>query len=185
MTGEKANKAIDRVIKVEGGYVNHPNDPGGSTNWGITQRTLDEYMDRLGADSFPVQFLAKYQARDIYRQRYWKPMRLSEIRHDTIAYALFDQGVNQGPRTAIRRAQFVINYAFRPDTRLVEDGLIGPKTIAAINDLGGETNFVIEYVKQSQLYYVKLARRNPGLIAFLKGWIKRTHHLLNLAMYGV
>ena len=175
-----SNKAIDHLFKVEGGYIKHPLDPGGATKYGITQRTLDNWQENQNTDSYHVAFLDKYEARQIYKEKYWEPMRLEELKWDNIALILLDQGVNQGPRVAVQRAQRVLNEIKR-GCDLKMDGILGKKTLKEINTLQNPISFCIMYVKYSQLYYIDLVKKNKKLLAFIKGWIMRSHRLLDLS----
>lgn len=160
--------ALEQVLKNEGGYVDHPLDKGGPTNYGITQKTLSDFLGREATkeeiESLTLDVVAK-----IYKTNYWDRLRLSEINDMQLAHILFDQAVNRGTRKVAEQIQKSVGVKV--------DGIIGPITIKAINDRLSD-NLLIDFVKQSQLSYISIVESNPSQIVFLKGWIKRTHEYL-------
>ena len=116
--------AIDDIIRVEGGYVNDPVDKGGPTKYGITQKTLSQYLGRQ-ASIDDVKNLTKETAREIYERHYLTGPRINTL-PSPIKEQILDIGVNSGPKTAIKMLQRVLNAAgFGPVT---VDGVIGPMT---------------------------------------------------------
>lgn len=108
------NTAFERLIGHEGGLVDHPNDPGGLTKYGISQR------------SYPtedIRGLTLERAKVIYRRDYWDRLRLDELT-PSVRFALFDAAVNSGPGQAVRFLQRAVGVA--------DDGHIGPVTMAEI-----------------------------------------------------
>lgn len=110
--------AFERLIGHEGGYVNHPDDPGGETNWGITLRTARE-----AGYAGSMRDLTREQAREIYRTAYWGRARCDEY-DGAIAFQVFDAAVNHGIGNSIRFLQRAASVA--------ADGSMGPITMAAI-----------------------------------------------------
>jgi lysozyme family protein len=86
--------AVTNVLQSEGGYVNHPADPGGATNLGVTQRTFDGWRDSKGRPREDVRLLTRDEAVEIYRERYWNP--LPQGLADDLRYMAFDSAVNHG-----------------------------------------------------------------------------------------
>lgn len=168
------HKAADHILEVEGGFIKHPSDPGGSTKYGITQYALNSYLDRIRDDRFDVRFLHKSTARDIYRELFWEPMLFDQIDVQSVATILFDQCVNQGVHRIPRRAQSVAS-SLRRDPGPI-DGIMGPKTIKAINACP-HYRFNREFLIHSQLYYAKIVRDNRILGDFIVGWSRRMSHL--------
>ncbi len=176
------NQAIDLVIKAEGGFSNHPADnDGGGTNYGITQYTLNNYIKDLGLEAglLTVRSLTLAQAREIYRVYYWVPTNLDHVYSQKKAVLILDQAVNCGIIPAVVRVQKVINYAARGQLKV--DGMLGPKTLTALNDTINDQLFCMEYIKKSQIHYCRLVKKYPERIVFLEGWLKRTHKLLDIA----
>lgn len=118
-------KVIERVLGHEGGYVNHPADPGGATNFGITQRTLTSIRTANPSLGLPkdVRNLTRDQARTCYRIAYWAPIRGDQL-PPQFAYQMMDAYVNTSPETVVRWLQRAAGVA--------DDGRIGPMTIAAV-----------------------------------------------------
>ena len=111
------DKAFHKLLGHEGGYVNHPNDPGGETNWGVTVAVAREF-----GYSGPMKDLPVETAKRIYKAQYWDAVRADEM-PSGIRYPLFDAAVNSGVRQSVKwlqRAVFV-----------QDDGIIGPRTLMA------------------------------------------------------
>lgn len=94
MTGYTYDAALDRLLLHEGGYTNHPSDPGGPTNFGITIADYRMYV-KPGATANDVLHMRIEDAKKIYRLRYWDAQRCDEL-PDGVDYAMFDYGVNSG-----------------------------------------------------------------------------------------
>ena len=162
---------IDDVIRREGGYVDHPADRGGPTNFGITQKTLARYLGReVSRDD--VRHLAKSIARDIYRRHYYQAPNIDKTPADIRAF-MFDSAVNHGPRRAIRFLQQVCNGAgFGPIT---VDGLLGPVTRrraeAAAEAMGPW--LLAALAEERRMFYRAIVERDPSQQVFLKGWMNR------------
>ncbi len=146
----------------EGGYVNDPADPGGETQFGISKRT---YPDVDIAD------LTMDQAIDIYWRDWWnRKMRwLLKIDDSDLAAKLFDIGINVG---ASRAAKFLQLSCRHLGARLVIDGVVGPRTLAAVNAYDPE-ELEKEFSVQAALYYSRLAMYRRSMAKFLKGWLRR------------
>ena len=100
---------IDEILVKEGGYVNHPADRGGPTNFGITQKTLSRYLE-VAVTAEMVKALDVETARDIYELNYYRIPRIDKL-PPPIQPFLFDSAVNHGPRRAIKFLQEVCNDA--------------------------------------------------------------------------
>ncbi len=114
--------ALRHVLAFEGGYVDHPDDPGGATNMGITRATLARFRGRPVSKA-EVRALDEVTARDIYRRFYWDALRCDEMPAG-VDLALFDAGVNQGTGRAARLLQTALKVS--------ADGIIGPITLDAV-----------------------------------------------------
>lgn len=120
------DRALPHVLAHEGGYVDHPSDPGGATNLGVTRKTLARWLKVSPFTALPkaqVKALTKADVAPIYRAYYW-----DEIRGDDLPagldYAMFDYAVNSGPGRAAMALQRLVGVA--------DDGEIGPITLAAV-----------------------------------------------------
>lgn len=114
--------ALAHVLLFEGGYSDHPSDPGGATNLGITKAVLERFRGR-GVTKQEVRALTKEEAAEIYRRYYWLAAACDQL-PDGVDLAVFDCAVNQGVGRATRFLQQSANVAV--------DGAIGPRTLAAV-----------------------------------------------------
>lgn len=115
-------RCLAEVLRQEGGYVDHPADPGGATNMGITRKTLARWRRISPWSSLPkseVAALTSAEAAKIYRALYWGPCG-GERLPAGLDLAVFDYGVNSGPDRAVRTLQAVLGVA--------ADGIVGPVT---------------------------------------------------------
>lgn len=164
----KFELAIPRILKWEGGYVNHPNDPGGETNMGITDR-LDGRVDHMvdvDGDDYPdvnIKDLTVDQAKEIYKREFWDKMLGDFIESQALAEIIFDGFVNCG-KNGIRLLQDILNVEV--------DGYFGPRTLQVLNLCDERT--VYHKYKQARIdYYNNLADKKPALEVFRKGWLNR------------
>lgn len=148
------DQAFERLIAHEGGYVNHPDDPGGETNWGITKRVAMEngYSDNM-------RYLTRDQAKNIYRAAYWNRSRADQY-DGAIGFQLFDAAVNHGIGNASRFLQRAVGVA--------DDGVIGPLTIKAVNSMT-VTDVLARFNAERLDFYTKLSTWPT----FGKGWARR------------
>ena len=121
MTASSYDEALRRVLVHEGGYSNHPSDPGGPTNWGITIHDARAYWKKE-ATAADVRSMPVDVAKDIYRSKYWDAMCCDNL-PTGVDYAVFDYGVNSGIARAARVLQRLVGTGV--------DGEVGPDTIAA------------------------------------------------------
>ena len=155
-------RAMDFVLKWEGGYVNHPSDPGGETNFGIAQKSHPDV---------DIKNLREDQAMDIYREEYWNEIQGDEL-PDAVAIAVMDYAVNSGVKRASRALQNLVHAEV--------DGQIGPLTIKqvqiAADHLGAKV--VAQKVVMQRSDFLCGLLSNPDMAVFMKGWMRRTHSLM-------
>jgi lysozyme family protein len=168
--------SIDFVLAHEGGYVDHPSDPGGATKYGISLRWLrSQKVDIDGdgdIDECDIAKLTRAEARELYRERIWNRARLGEIDSQVIATKVFDMVVNFGPRSGTKRLQQALNAIKASEKRLRVDGRIGPKTLAATN--AADPTELLNAIRAAQAdHYRYLAEKNPTFEVFLAGWLNR------------
>ena len=111
------DQALKRLLGSEGGFVDHPRDPGGATNFGITQRVARAHGYTGDMRDLPLSV-----AISIYRSDYWEPIKADQL-PDHLRFHVFDAAVNSGPGQAIRWLQQAAGVA--------QDGVIGPRTLSA------------------------------------------------------
>lgn len=152
------SRALSAVLKHEGGYVDHPKDPGGATNLGITIGTLSNWLGRK-ATKAEVKALTVDQAGRIYRSRYWNKVN-GDALPAGLDLAVFDFAVNSGPARAAKMLQTIVG--------VTADGQIGPKTLAAIERIGAAS--VIGDLCSQRLAFLQQLSTWP---TFGKGWGRR------------
>jgi lysozyme family protein len=150
--------AVELILKHEGGYVNHPSDPGGETNWGISKRAYPQ---------LDIKNLSRNDAIAIYRRDYWERCRCDEL-PGAMALSVFDFAVNAGVRRAIITLQRSIGVR--------DDGILGPITMthAKQSDRGA----VIRYAELRISFY----RGLKTWATFGRGWTARTDETLSEAL---
>ena len=156
------DKAFDLLIGNEGGYVNNPKDPGGETNWGIT-KTVAVANGYTG----DMRAMPKETAKWIYKKMYWDKLQCDRLPF-VVAFQLFDAGVNHGNSQAVKFLQRALS--------VVDDGVIGAKTIAATNSLD-DLQIVLLFNVERMNFYTDL----KTFSTFGKGWIRRIASNLKLA----
>lgn len=173
--------AIDKVLKHEGSLVDNPNDPGGITNLGISLRflkgvnplSLKKYgfnPETINKDT--IKQLTLDQAKTLYLHEFWEHAPFSRINRQDLATYLFDMAVNMGIAPAIKCIQRAC-WAVLHDRSIVDDGVMGDKTIDAINQCGFYLLPVLRAERSS--YYRCIVTRNPSQQEFLNGWLNRTY----------
>lgn len=163
--------AIDHTLRWEGGYVNHPNDPGGATNRGITWKVFQKYaLSLLGIlpTLDALKNLTVEQAKIIYKNVFWDGIDADYIQSQEVANIYFDGFVNMG-NNAIRLMQEVLRSM---GFAIAADGIAGPKTLAALN-AANPGELYMRYKDARVEYYIELADKKPSLAVFLKGWLNR------------
>lgn len=165
------DQALAFVLRWEGGYSNHPSDPGGATNKGITQRVYDSWRDGQSLPRRSVRSLDDLEVRAIYEQRYWLKAGCHRLR-PLLAFALLDFAVNAGPSRAVKALQIVL--AVEPD------GVVGPETVRAAESAPEPW---VRLNRDRRAFYRRLAQSRPTLGVFLRGWLNRVD-ALDVALAG-
>jgi lysozyme family protein len=149
---EKMNfdAAFGKVIDHEGGYVNHANDPGGETKYGISKRSYP-HLD--------IPNLTLADAKVIYKRDYWGPAGCDAV-PDAMKFQLFDLAVNSGVARAVR----ILQAAAGVDT----DGILGPNTLAAVM-----AAHPARLVARFNGHRLKFLTTLPGWETFGRGWARR------------
>lgn len=164
------DKAIEVVLRHEGGFVDDPVDPGGATKYGVSLRWLKASqidIDEDGdIDAQDVRQLSRAQARQLYRERFWD---YDQVRDQALATKLLDTGVNMGTAAAHRLLQKALNEL---GNRLDLDGVLGPRTLAAVN-LANPAALLCEYRALQAARYAKIILRRPSMVKYVHGWMRR------------
>jgi len=159
-------QAVTRVLANEGGYASLPNDPGGETNFGISQRDYPR---------LDIRNLTREGAMAIYFRDFWKAGRYAEL-PNAIAVKLFDLSVNMGPAHAVQCLQRALRAC---GTTVVEDGALGNATVAAANRANGAA-LLAALRSEAAGYYrataeMSAGRGQGGESSFLAGWLNRAY----------
>ena len=163
------------VLKWEGGLTDDPDDPGGRTNKGITQREYDKFRKSKGLPPQDVAKISDDEVYEIYYANYWKAARCNEL-PAPLRLVVFDTAVNMGVVTSIKLLQQALNEFLIQDKKLKVDGIIGPKTLEAARSMNAAA--VAKKMLEFRLYrYCDIVRNNPKLVKFLKGWVSRVMSL--------
>ncbi|QYZ68659.1 holin-associated N-acetylmuramidase [Neotabrizicola shimadae] len=172
----------EEIVAREGGYVNDPVDPGGATNHGVTIGTLR----RLGLDltgdgrvsTADVRKLTRAQAVEIFIDHYWRRPGIERLPED-LQPAVFDMYVNAGAN-AVKILQRLLTRLGRP---CPDDGIIGPRTVAAAYGAGG--GIAEAYAIARRDYYYALADARPASRKYARrrdggkgGWITRAEEFM-------
>lgn len=171
------DEAIALMIRIEGGFVNNPRDPGGATKYGITQARLNEWRNN-GHDDFPanVADLTSDQAAAIYHVIDWDAMHCDNM-PAPLACLLLNSAVNQGEPTAVRLLQAALGVA--------QDGLVGPGTLEAIRTWRSpympEQTLAEEFAARVAVRYVSLDRFEDWAEL---GWFRRLFRVYSAATAG-
>ncbi len=142
--------AFEKLIGHEGGYVNHPADPGGETNFGISKRSYP---------SEDIKGMTLDRAKLIYRRDFWGPAGCDAV-PACIRFDLFDMAVNAGVRRAAQTLQRAVGA--------VEDGVIGPRTLQAVNSMPAA-----QIVARFNGHRLEHMASLPQWPAFGRGWARR------------
>jgi lysozyme family protein len=149
-------ECLDLVLKSEGGWVNHKDDPGGETNLGVTKAVWEEYV---GHAVKTMKDLTKDDVAPMYELKYWRPC-YCEVLPRGLDFVVFSMGVNAGPGRSVKLLQQSIGC--------VPDGVIGPRTRELISSSNGAT-LIAKFSETRREYYNSL----KTFPIFGKGWLAR------------
>ena len=150
MNNSNFNQFIERILKTEGGYINHPKDPGGETNWGITKRVAQQ-----NGYNGAMRELTREQAKAAFWQRY----NIEQF-PSALAYQFLDACINHGYGNAARMLQRALN--------VVDDGVIGKQTLAALAQRS-ENDLLLLFNAERANFYTRLST----FATFGRGWTNR------------
>jgi lysozyme family protein len=166
--------SLSLTLAHEGGYVNHPKDPGGPTMKGVTQRVYDAYRRNKGQTVRSVKHISEIELQDIYREDYWKKAGCDRLPAG-VDYATFDYAVNSGVSRAIKDLQRVCNNVgkhFRINSPHIKvDGVFGQATLDAVKTLCAidDIHLVEAYCNRRMAFFRSL----KTFKTFGKGWTRR------------
>lgn len=155
---ENFDDALAAVLKHEGGYVNHPQDPGGMTNLGVTKRVWEAWVGKTVSEA-DMRALTPALVAPMYRKQYWDAVRGDEL-PSGLDYLMFDFAINAGVSRAIRTMQRAVNAT--------PDGVIGPRTMAAVRAADPD-DLIDKFSAEKEAFYRSL----PTFATFGRGWLRR------------
>ena len=159
MTASNFKSALKRVLAHEGGWANHPKDPGGATMKGVTQATYNAFRASEGHANRSVRFISNVELEMIYRRKYWDLVRADDL-PSGVDFATFDYAVNSGPSRAVKDMQRALGCSV--------DGIIGPSTLRAVGAADDER--LINDLCDRRLRFLKSLRTWS---TFGNGWGRR------------
>lgn len=158
MAAENYQHCLELILHHEGGYVNHPKDPGGETNLGVTKRVYEEWGGQKDMIDLTVE-----DVEPIYKKNYWDRVKGDQL-PSGLDLCVFDFGVNAGTGRAAKYLQNLIGTT--------PDGGIGPMTLKALDEYltcNGLHNTIENYQDERQKYYERLSTFET----FGRGWTRR------------
>mgnify|MGYP001316426921 CR=1 FL=1 len=167
MAEKNWEKSLELLLKHEGGYVDHPDDPGGETNLGVTKAVYEEHGGTKDMKDLTVE-----DVKPIYKKSYWDRVKGDDLPAG-LDLCVFDFGVNAGTGRAAKYLQTMIGT--------VADGGIGPNTLKKLDeylDENGLTKTINDYQDARQEYYESLSTFET----FGKGWTRRVKETTNSAL---
>ena len=159
-------KSLEVILHHEGGYVNHPKDPGGETNMGVTKRVYDDF-----GGTKDMKELTKEDVEPIYKKNYWDRVKGDDL-PEGLDLMIFDFAVNAGTGRAAKFIQRLVNTTV--------DGGIGPNTLGKIKEYVvtyGIEETITSYALMRQNYYESLSTFDT----FGKGWTRRVSEVTEKA----
>lgn len=165
---ENFDLALRALLKHEGGYVNHPADPGGMTNLGVTKRVWEEWVGHP-VDEKQMRALTPELVAPLYKKKYWDKVCGDEL-PTGVDLAVFDLAVNSGPGRAAKMLQKVLG--------VTQDGAIGPQTLLKAVNVDS-SKLVADYNAQRLAFLMAL----PQWDTFGKGWGRRVAEVTEQATH--
>jgi lysozyme family protein len=159
--------ALAKMLAHEGGYVNHPSDPGGMTNLGVTKRVWESWTGKPATEA-TMRGLKPADVAPLYKSKYWDAVRGDDLPAG-VDYAVFDAAVNSGPAQAAKWLQRAVGVD--------ADGKIGPGTLGAVASMSP-----VDVVKAFSSRRLEFLQSLKTWTTFGKGWGRRVN---DVAAVGV
>ena len=172
MINKEYNRCLEMILHHEGGYVDHPDDPGGETNLGVTKKVYEAYCKKNGIRPKSMRDLEVLDVAPIYKTEYWDRVKGDDL-HLALALCIFDFGVNAVTGRAAKFIQKIVGTAV--------DGGIGPNSLKKIDEYvekHGIEDVVKTYQSDRQKYYEKLKHFKT----FGRGWTRRVNETTEAAL---
>lgn len=159
---ENFDSALAAILHHEGGYVNHPSDPGGMTNLGVTKRVWEEWVGHE-VDEKAMRALTPEIVGPMYKAKYWDKIKGDDL-PTGVDYIVFDAAINSGPGRAAKWLQQCVGA--------LPDGAIGPGTLAKVAAMPADD--IVEKYQQIRLEFLQSL---PTWGVFGKGWGRRVQEV--------
>lgn len=161
-----SSKLVPFILQWEGGFVNDPDDLGGATNMGVTIGTYEAYCRKKGYPRPTIERLKNLTKEDwaeIFKTMYWDRWRADEIKNQSVANIVVDWVWASGVH-GIKRPQRLLG--------VVADGLVGAKTITAMN--AADPKKLFEAIKADRAKFIdEICKARPKNEKYRKGWMNR------------
>jgi lysozyme family protein len=157
------------MLAHEGGFVNHPQDPGGMTNLGVTKRVWEEWVGH-DVDEKQMRALTPETVAPLYKRKYWDACRADDLVAG-VDYVVFDVAVNSGPGRAVKFLQSCVGAT--------ADGGFGPATLAAVKEAEKDPARLVELYCAKRLEFLQSLKTFE---TFGKGWSRRVQEVKDKAL---
>jgi len=164
---ELFEKCLTNVLKHEGGFVNHPADPGGMTNLGVTKKVYEEWVG-YEVDKQDMMKLQKTDVSPIYKKNYWDRVKCDDLPIG-VNYVIFDMSVNHGTGRASKFLQKVVGAEV--------DGAIGSKTLSKVEKMNNMDIIEALCLEREDFY-----RNLNHFDTFGNGWLNRNNEVKDKAL---
>ena len=158
---------LEIILEHEGGFVNHPKDPGGVTNHGVTKRVYDEWIGKNSTVE-EMRNLTHEDVAPIYKKNYWDRAKCDQL-PSGVDLSVFDWGVNSGVSRSAKALQRIVGVK--------QDGGIGPMTLQAVSEVEAE-----EIIEQMHYMRDNFYRSLDTFETFGKGWTRRNNETREKAL---
>jgi len=162
-------KCLEMLLVHEGGYVNHPQDPGGTTNLGVTQKTWEEWVGHPVTDK-EMRNLTPLMVAPLYKRKYWDASRCDDL-VSGLDYCVFDISVNSGVGRATKLLQSCVGAT--------PDGGFGSITAALVKKAESDPERLIELLSAKRMEFLESLKAFP---VFGKGWSRRVAEVKEKAL---
>lgn len=167
MSADNFEQCLALILKNEGGFVNHPSDPGGATNYGVTKKVWEDWVGHpVTVDD--MKALTIEQVGPLYKKNYWDRIRGDDLPRG-VDYSCFDFAVNSGVGRAAKFLQAACGVS--------QDGAIGPGTLAAVN-----SHSPMDLAQQICENRLEFLQGLPTWNTFGRGWERRVNEVKKVAM---
>jgi lysozyme family protein len=164
---ENFDEALKAILHHEGNFVNHPKDPGGMTNLGVTKRVWEEWVGHE-VDEKAMRALTPEIVGPMYKSKYWDKIKGDDL-PTGVDYVVFDAAINSGPGRAAKWLQTAVGA--------VPDGAIGPGTLAKVEAMDAKA--IVEKYQATRLAFLQSL---PTWDTFGKGWGRRVTEVKDAAL---